>query len=77
MVCDRSLHPDKVMDAVEQGIQFQKTVFGVDYDLYEITKNLMELKKFVQNYIDDMMPKRLREWDEDVELGVGLKRKRI
>lgn len=80
MIRDRSMHPDKVLDAVERGLAFQRTVFGTEYDLYDITKNLVAIKKYVTHYMSEMFPKRLRDWDDDVEQGVdssNTKRKRI
>lgn len=64
MVSNREIHPESMLDAIDCGIAFQKMVFGPDYDLYEVTKNLLIVKQFVIQYMSKMHPKRLRDADD-------------
>lgn len=78
MVEDRMVHPEVMMDAIEEGIMFQKAVFGVEYKVMEMTKNLLHLKAAVKQYMEQMLPKRLRHpsLDDDLVLVSG-KKKRV
>lgn len=69
MLDERVVHPDALMEAVEQGIASQKMIFGPDYDLYEITKNLMVVKHTIK-----AMSKRPHEHDDE---GSDKKKKRV
>lgn len=64
MVTNRAVHPHSILDAIDDGIAFQKRCFGPDYDLYEITQNLFTVRAFVNEFIMSMQRKRLRDVQE-------------
>lgn len=65
MIMNRDVHPQNMLEAIENGIAFQKCVFGPDYDLYDVTKNLLVVKQFVNDFLSKMHRKRLRDDHDD------------